>query len=164
VPDILVANASPLIFLGNAGRLDLLRLVGASRILVPEGVYREVVASAHRDRACTALTSTDWIERVGPTPVPTGVVEWDLDPGEAEVVALALATNGAAALIDDLAGRKCALALGLRVLGTLGVVVAAHRRGHVPEPRRLLLELRSAGMWLSDRVIDRALALAGIEP
>lgn len=163
MPEVLVVNASPLIFLGNAGRLDLLRLLGTSRIVVPASVYQEVVASAHQDRACTALTTTDWLEQVGPTPLPTQVVEWDLDPGEAEVIALALATEGATALLDDLAGRKCALALGLPVMGTLGLVVALHRRGQVSEPRKLLLELRSAGMWLSDTVIERALELAGVE-
>ena len=44
------------------------------------------------------------------------------------VVALALSVPGAAAVIDDLVGRKCALALGLEVMGTLGIVIAAHRR------------------------------------
>jgi hypothetical protein len=37
MPDaLLVVNASPLIFLGNAGYLELLHTLGASRIIVPE--------------------------------------------------------------------------------------------------------------------------------
>ena len=42
MPEALVVNALPLIFLGNAGHLDLLRAVGAQRVLVPGEVFDEV--------------------------------------------------------------------------------------------------------------------------
>lgn len=160
--DVLVVNASPLIFLGNAGRLDLLRGLGASRIVVPEAVFAEVTGTKYADVAVRSLSSARWIE---PTPVPsipTPIIEWDLGPGESAVIALAMATTGAKAVLDDLSGRKCALALGVAVMGTLGIVIAAHRRGHVSDPRQTLLDLRTAGMWLSDSIIEKALQLSGI--
>ncbi|HET8772143.1 MAG TPA: hypothetical protein VFP80_00065 [Thermoanaerobaculia bacterium] len=40
MPDALVVNASPLIFLGNAGQIGLLRVAGASRVIVPQTVFR----------------------------------------------------------------------------------------------------------------------------
>ncbi len=69
---------------------------------------------------------------------------------------------GARVVIDDLNGRKCALAHGLSVIGTLGVVIAAHRQGRIDDPRRVLLELRTAGHVVVRRVIARALRIAGI--
>jgi uncharacterized protein len=86
-----------------------------------------------------------------------------LGPGESAVIALALEIGGARTVMDDLNGRKCALSSGLDVMGTLGVVVAAYRRGRIENPRQVLLDLRAAGMWLSDAVIANALRLAGIE-
>lgn len=162
--DVWVVNASPLIFLANAGRLDLLRAVAPGRIVVPDTVYSEVVSAGHPDIAATVVAGTVWLERTSPVVIPTSVIEWDLGPGESAVIATALEYTAARAVMDDLSGRKCAHSLGVSVMGTLGVVVAAHRRGHVEDPRQVLSDLRAAGMWLSDAVIHRTLQLAGLEP
>ena len=159
MPEALVINASPLIFLGNAGRLELLRATGA-RVLVPDAVFDEVTRTTHSDSAARSVAEAEWLERLEPIAIPSAVIEWDLGPGESSVIAAALAIPGSRAVIDDLAARRSALSLGLDVMGTLGVVVAAHRRGVVKDVRQLVLELRSSGMWLSDAVIGRVLRLA----
>lgn len=63
MPDVLIVNASPLIFLGNAGRIDLLRSTGAGRVIVPEPVFDEVIgytillpAQRHSRVACRRAT------------------------------------------------------------------------------------------------------------
>jgi hypothetical protein len=55
MPETLVINASPLIFLGNAGQLELLRAGGASRFVVPPSVLDEVTTSRHTDRAAQSI-------------------------------------------------------------------------------------------------------------
>lgn len=162
MPDALVVNASPLIFLGNAGQLDLLRAIGASRVIMPQSVFEEVTSSVHNDPAARSVAESNWIEQAGPVEIPPSVIEWDLGPGESSVIAVALTISGARPVIDDLTGRRCALALGLDVVGTLGVVIAAYRYGHIDNPRQVMLDLRASGMWLSDAVIERALQLAAI--
>lgn len=164
MPDVLIVNASPLIFLGNAGRIDLLRSAGAGRIMVPEPVFDEVISGGYTDKAARAVSEAAWIEKRTSPPIPESVVAWDLGAGESSVIALAVQMPDAHVVIDDLNGRKCALALGIGVIGTLGVIVSAHRQGQLADPRAVLLELRAAGMWLSDTVIARALRIAGIEP
>lgn len=161
--DLLVVNASPLIFLGNAGRLELLRVLCARRIVVPQPVFDEVISGGHTDKAARALSDAPWLEKRSSPPVPDSISAWDIGKGESSVIATALQESGARVVIDDLTGRKCALAHGITVVGTLGVVIVAHRQGHIDDPRRVLLELRTAGMWLSDAVIARALRLAGID-
>jgi predicted nucleic acid-binding protein len=158
-----VINASPLIFLGNAGHLKLLRLVAPGRVVVPEVVWNEVTNSPHLDRAAHELPAADWLERMPVPAIPSSVIEWDLDPGEASVIATGLALNASRVVIDDLTGRKCALSHGLPLGGTLGVVIAARRAGHVASASATLHELRAVGLWLADDVIARALQLAGID-
>jgi predicted nucleic acid-binding protein len=92
--------------------------------------------------------------------IPDSVAAWDLGAGESEGIAAALSRPGVGVVIDDLAGRKCALSQRLDVIGTLGVVVGAHRRGLVEDPAVVFAELRNAGMWLSQALIDRVATLA----
>lgn len=162
--EILIVNASPLIFLGNAGRLDLLRTIDANRIIVPEPVFDEVIAGGHSDAAAAAVSEAVWLERRASPAIPVSVASWDLGEGESAVIALAIHTPGARVVIDDLSGRRCSLAHGIDTVGTLGVIITAHRRGQLPNPREVLLELRAAGMWLSDDVIARTLSIARIDP
>lgn len=160
--EVWIVNASPLIFLGNAGMLDLLRLVASGRVLVPEAVWGEVVSSNHADRAAKSVADAHWLERIASPAMPTSVIEWDLGAGESSVIAAALEQQATRVVIDDLSGRKCALSLGVAVSGTLGLVLAAHRRGHIQDPVRILSELRNAGMWLSDATLAKALRIAAI--
>jgi predicted nucleic acid-binding protein len=160
--DAWVVNASPLIFLGNAEKLDLLRLLAPGRVLVPDAVWVEVTSSTHLDRASAAVSAATWLQRVASTPVPPAVVEWDLGAGESAVIAAALDQDATRVVVDDLSGRRCALSLGLDVTGTLGLVIVAHRRGLIGHPRAVLHELREAGMWLSDATIAKALRIAGV--
>jgi len=162
MPEVLVLNASPVIFLAKAGRLDLLRLPGTRRVVVPDPVVREVTDAGYDDAPARALAETPWIEHGGSPAVPEEILAWDLGPGESSVIALARQVSGAAVL-DDRLGRKCALALGVPVMGTVGIVVAAQRTGMVADARAVLLELRAVGMWLSDEVIARALRVAGLD-
>ena len=88
------------------------------------------------------------------TPV---VQSWDLGPGESSVIAWALAHPGCRAVLDDLEGRRCAEALRIPLRGTLGLILRARRTGIIPKARPIVERLRTAGMFLSDRVIDEAL-------
>lgn len=76
-------------------------------------------------------------------------------------MAWALAHPGFTAVLDDRAARRCAVQLGLRVLGSLRVIVKAKERGLIPLARPALEKLRGSGAYVSDQLIDRAITLAG---
>jgi uncharacterized protein len=85
----------------------------------------------------------------------------DLDRGEAEVIALARERAADLVILDERLARRHAQRLGLKVTGTLGVLLHAKNRGHVEAIRPLLDQLRAGGIRLSDELVDRTLALAG---
>ena len=158
--DALVANASPLIFLSRGGHWGLLHEF-AQRILVPEPVAEEIRLKGPADVTAKALEETSWIEVVPAPTVPESILEWGLGRGESTVLAVAAANPGMEALIDDLAGRRCAACLGIPVRGTLGIVLTAKKRGLIPYARPVIEELIRSGLYLSRPVIEEALKRVG---
>ena len=155
-----VINASPLIFLSRAGLIDFLQLAG-TEIVVPEDVATEIRRRGLSDITAQTIDSTEWLVIEKTPPVPPAIQAWGLGAGESSVLAWAQAHAGAEAIIDDLAGRRCAAAFGIPVRGTLGLILTAKERGRIAEARPVLVQLRLAGMFLSDRVMNQALALVG---
>ena len=65
-------------------------------------------------------------------------------------------------LIDERKGRRLAVQEGVPVIGLLGVVLLAKRRGLVVSARRLMETLRhDAGIYLANDLLDKALATVG---
>jgi len=86
-----------------------------------------------------------------------------LDRGEEAVLALALVPSEeeTEVVLDDLAARRCAAAIGLKVRGSLSFLLIAKAEGRIPAVRPLLEELHSGGMRLSAELFRHILDLAG---
>jgi predicted nucleic acid-binding protein len=160
VADRPAVNASPLIFLTRAGLLNLLQLV-APEFVVPAPVADEIRSFGSGDPAASALDGTSWLQVVEPPAVPATIQAWDLGAGESSVLAWCAARPGLQAILDDLAGRRCAEALGIPVRGTLGIVLLGKQQGRLRAARPVLESLRRGGFYLSDHVMNRALAMIG---
>ena len=64
-------------------------------------------------------------------------------------------------LMDDFNAREIAKAMGLSVLGTVGILVKASQDGIIENLKETLEELRRKGIRISNEVIEYALTLAG---
>jgi predicted nucleic acid-binding protein len=153
-----VVDASPLIFLAEGERLDLLRTVAES-VVVPATVADEIQRRGSKDVTARALEETKWLRVKQPPDIPPSIQAWDLGPGESAVLAMAHSEPTREVIIDDLAGRRCAESFDIPVRGTLGVVLLAKQQGRIPKARPVVEQLRGAGMYLSDEVVEEALAL-----
>ncbi|HEV3258838.1 MAG TPA: DUF3368 domain-containing protein [Gemmataceae bacterium] len=155
-----VVDASPLIVLAKASHLVLLQLA-SDPVLVPQRVALEIQGQAPNDPAAQALAKTSWLVIVDPGPILPALQPYRLGPGEAEVLTWALTHPGTQAILDERVARRCATALGVSHQGTVGVVIAARQHGVIPAARPVLEQLRRAGLYLSDRAMQQALALVG---
>lgn len=158
--EVAVLNASPLILLSRAGHLDLLKGI-ARRFVIPRPVAEEIMRRGSDDVTRRAMAGCSWLEIAAVGEIPAAIGRWGLGPGEESVLALAQAATGAVAVIDDLAARKCAVALGIPVRGTLGIVLLAKRRGIIPAARSVMEDLLRGGLYLSRNVLDEALRRVG---
>jgi predicted nucleic acid-binding protein len=157
VADPAVFNASPVIFLARAGLTDLAQLAGEP-LLIPRRVVEEIEYCGRDDPAVAAVGQHGRFSVVDPPSAPAIIERWDLGPGETAVLAWAYTHPGTVAVLDDLAARRCAHSLSVPVRGTLGLILVAKQRGAVSAARPILEQLRQSGMYLSDTVMNRALA------
>ena len=106
--------------------------------------------------------ASGWLKRVLPSNRErVDQIERELGGrGEAEVIGVALELESSIVLIDERAARRYALARGLQVRGTLGVVLHAKRRGLIEHATPLLDYLRRSGFWLDDATYRKARELA----
>ncbi|MGC8641189.1 MAG: DUF3368 domain-containing protein [Isosphaeraceae bacterium] len=77
------------------------------------------------------------------------------------MLAVALQNPGCEVVIDDLAGRRCAVVHGIPLLGTVGVVILAKRIGKIVEARPVIEDLRRVGLYVKEEVIAGALSQVG---
>ncbi len=83
-----------------------------------------------------------------------------LGAGEREVLTLALETTDALVLLDDGRARRIGQRLGIRMTGTVGILVRATREGIIPLLEPVLDQLAALGFRLSDEA--RAVALSHV--
>jgi len=153
---IVVADTSPLLHLARIGRLELVPAV-AGRVTIPRTVWAELVHPGTRPDVVQAIEAADWIEVVD-DPV---AIELGLDPGETAAILLAEKLLADAIIIDERRGRAIAAARGLSVIGTLGIIAGARRKGVLDQASPVVTQLRGDGFWLSDAVVAEFLSGLG---
>jgi predicted nucleic acid-binding protein len=158
-----VINASPLITLAKIGQVALLAEL-CDEMVIPEGVAVEIDRSPEEnDPAKVWMRShgTEFVRNAGQ--VPPVIAGWDLGLGESEVLAWANGHTGYEAILDDRAARNCGISLGIKVRGTIGIIVLAKRERRVISAASVLDKLQQAGFRIDPVLIREAKRLAGEE-
>ncbi|HKX31232.1 MAG TPA: DUF3368 domain-containing protein [Blastocatellia bacterium] len=164
---IVLCNAGPLIALGKLNRLELLGdLYG--EVQIPRRVYDEVVTRGLARGAPEALTVRLFWQRQGWPIVDVTLHDLSaytpsatLDPGETEVLALARTLQDPLVLLDDETARTEARHLGLRIRGTLGILVQAYRTELLSLTQiELLIQeiIARPDIWISSKLCEEVLA------
>jgi predicted nucleic acid-binding protein len=155
-----VANASPLILLGKVGQIQLLGHL-AETLVVPNAVMREVSAKPDGQRTIETLTALESVILVDDAVAPANILSWDLGPGETQVISHAVSHGADRVVIDDLEARRCAKAMGLANIGTLGIVGRAKAAGLIGRAGPVVQRLRETGLYASDDIVQRLLREVG---
>jgi hypothetical protein len=162
-----LCDASPLMTLGKLNRLDLLAGV-FDEVQIPRAVYDEVVTQGLARGAPDAFTvRLFWQRQQWPiVEIPEALLSAYappvvLDPGEMEVLVLAQSLADPLVLLDDEIARAEARRLNLRLCGTLGILVRAHRGGLISLDQAELLIREIAArpdIWIAARLCEQVLA------
>ncbi len=154
-----VLNNTPLVALWAIGRLDLLRDL-FQEVLIPQAVEAEFLAIDPSVRR-KALRETPWVRSVALAHPRLALTYAGLDSGEAEVLALAVERDARLVVVDERKARRYAERLGLRLTGTLGLLLTAKQAGLIESVGFWSAKLQEAGLFLRSDLVQRVLQIAG---
>ena len=159
MPEV-VCNTSPLQYLHQIGQLRILPALAGS-IIVPISVQAELDAGIAKGLDLPKIENLNWIQIRAPISVKAASLITDLGPGESQVLMLALETPGSIALLDDGLARRVAIARGIPIKGTLGLLLDAKRAGHITVVKPSLDKLQDLRFRLAEPTRAAVLKLAG---
>ncbi|NJL40519.1 MAG: DUF3368 domain-containing protein [Leptolyngbyaceae cyanobacterium SM1_4_3] len=159
---IVVSNTSPIFYLSTIGHLDLLRQL-YDEIVIPTTVFNEITNVGNTDASARIVPTLSWIKTQSATDQElVNTLRAELDPGEAEAIALAVELNADRLLMDERLGRAAAMRAGLQVTGVLGILIAAKRNNLIQEVKPLLDALiEQVGFWIDARLYAEVLQAVG---
>ncbi|MFP3910225.1 MAG: DUF3368 domain-containing protein [Archaeoglobaceae archaeon] len=156
----IVSNATPLIYLAKAGKLDLLRFV-FREVVIPEEVKVEVVDTGkslgEKDAYIVEKTINEgWIKVLSGEILEVPI---KLDPGGTAVLSLAKKLGIKEVLVDEVSARVAARLLDLRPRGTIYVLLRSlkERKIDLDEFLEILNQMVGHGFRLKEEVYVEAI-------
>lgn len=155
---LIVADSSALVALAVCDCLDVLEKM-FQEVRVPDAVYNEVCCEGKPYADILA----EWLEgkvcTVNYNPLLfTGV---GLGDGEIEAMTLCLESSASFLLIDDRRARKVAVLNDIQIMGSLGILLQAKRKGIIPHVKPLFDRLQATTLRFSPLLIQNLLEEAG---
>lgn len=161
VHSTVVSNSGPLIALATIGKLGLLKdLFG--QVCIPQSVYDEVVVSGAGEPGAKEVHEAEWVKTLKVEDrLAVTLLQEEMDAGESEAIVLAQELNADRVLIDEAIARRKARLIGLRMTGTLGILLMAKETGLISAVKPVLDDLKQTDFRMSSRVYQEVLTKAG---
>nr|AGS52677.1 hypothetical protein [uncultured bacterium contig00064] len=156
---IVVCDASPIIALALCGQLELLDKL-FNVVLIPLEVFNESTIEGKEPTPFIRKWAAGKIVEVSDRQ-KVNIFNETLDKGESEAIALALEKAADYLLVDEKKGRKTATENRIKVIGSLGVLIMAKRKGLIKLIKPSLDLLRNSSTRISNFLYDQALKIAG---
>jgi predicted nucleic acid-binding protein len=156
----LVSNTGPIIALSSIDHLEILKRI-FEEVILSETVHNEIMQGGKDFTGLGSYRKATWIKVQSLTDPIEPLLGTLLDKGEASVIQLAREKGADFALIDERKARKIARKIyGIHVVGSARILVEAKHRGFISNVREALEGMRSAGYWIHDDIMKRALGQA----
>jgi predicted nucleic acid-binding protein len=155
---IIFSNTTPIIALSSIQQLDLLPQLFEHIYLVNEVVEECEVGGII---AVPSLRGLNWLTIIESTAVNRPSLLLELDKGEKHTVDMAEKYRADWVLIDEKIGRNMAEYLGLRVTGTLGVLLRAKQQGLIPSFLECVTAMQNHGIYYHSDLVKKLLIQIG---
>lgn len=158
-----VCDTNVIIDLSNIRSLDLLKDL-FDEVLIPDEVREELIAGEKGgiEDADIKKAVTEWISvKEVEDRFALENMKVHIDKGESACIVLYKEIDADLLAINDLKARGVAHALGIRIIGTLGILLLAKEKGLIQKIQPVIDELRKIGAYMSNSLYNRILKDAG---
>jgi predicted nucleic acid-binding protein len=155
---LIICDSSPLVALSLCKELRLLDALFGN-VIVPEKVYNEINKLGKPEAGNIAAWAQGKIHRAENQQIEEAL-NLSLDAGESEAIALYWEKSADFLLIDEQKGRKIAVQKGIRIIGTVGILLRAKQECLITTVRPFVDLLRNSPIHISDDLYRKALELA----
>lgn len=155
-----ICNTSPIQYLHQLQLLHILPAL-AGRVIIPPAVVEELSQGRTSGINLPDVNVLKWVEIRRPVSELAVPLVTDLGSGETEVLMLALEMREAVVVLDDDLARRVAETLGLRLTGTLGLLLDAKKAGLIPAIAPLLDQLQTLRFRVAPHTRVAVLKLTG---
>lgn len=156
-----VLNTTPFLALSTIGKIHLLKIF-YDEIIIPQGVYNEILAGGKGRPGYEEIKSIQWIKvKKIINEKAKDYLLLEIGEGEAETIILAEEINADLVIIDDYLAREIAKMRGLKITGTLGVLIKAKNKGLIKMVRPLVDKLIKKSFWFDGKLYHLILELSG---
>ncbi len=150
--NIVYCNTTPFIALSSIDRLDLLPKCFGDVCVVGEVIDECATGGAVKVPDLLAL---DWVIPVESRPVVCANILLELDKGEKHTIDMARRNRADWVVIDEKIGRNIAEYLGLRVTGTLGVLLKSRQQGWINSFLGAVEAMRASGIYYHPELVRK---------
>lgn len=150
--NIAVVNTSPIVYLSSINQLSLLKKL-FNEIYIPDAVKQELLSGGRDSFGVKEIKTEKWLKtKKIKNKLAKEYLLTEIDDGEAEVIILTEELKTGTIIMDDKLGKRVAKLRGIKVVGTLRILVAAKEKGLITAVKPLIEKLKESGFWLSNNV------------
>ena len=152
---MVIGDSSALVALAVVNQLELLEQL-YDTLYIPQAVFDEVtqIGKPQSNKLRQFLQSK--VKQVDLTLTQLG-----LGLGELEAITLYKKLDADVLLIDDNRAKKYASLNGVKVIGSLGILVKAKEKGHIERVKPFLDEIQKSEVYISKKLIEKVLEICG---
>lgn len=156
---VIVSDTTAISNLIQFGEIQLLQKI-FGEIIIPRTVQKELLKLKSHSILVNKFIHFDWVTVKNSTQSPNfKQLKKVLDDGEAEAISMAIELKADFLIIDEKEGRRIASEKDLKVIGTLGVLIEARKRGFIESLEKKALELKEKGFWVSQGLINQIIEI-----
>lgn len=157
---IVVSDTTAITHLAKIGSLNILQKLYAE-ILIPEAVFSELSQVRKSQPGALQVLNSRWIKVVKiQNNTVVEKLKKHLDLGESEAIALSIELQADVLIIDEVAGRNIAKKLDQNIIGMIGVLLEAKKKGYILSVKPYLDKLRTTGFRMGEDIYKLALEMS----